>query len=115
MYSALVFKTGEHAVAAYIYRPFFKSAQLGGVYVDVFDAPAVLFGVHFVHTHDFHGKQCRLFSACAAANFYYDVFVVVGIFRKQQNFQLAFGFLHPAAVFFHFRTSQLGQFRVIGI
>ena len=107
MNAAFVFEFCKNSVAGNVERAFFQSAKLGFVNIDILDVPTLFFGVHFVHTHYFHCEKRGFLSAGSAAYFDYYVFVVVGVFGKQQNFKLFFGFLQFLLVFFCF---ELGKF-----
>ena len=54
------------------------------------DLPALGLGIAGVHAENFGGKESSFVSAGAGADFQDDVFLIVGIFGQQQNFQLFF-------------------------
>src|SRR6516164_7898708 len=56
-----------------------------------FDLPALGFGVAVVHAEHFVGEERGFVAAGAGADFEDNVFLVVRIFGKQQDFQVFFG------------------------
>ena len=83
MHSALEFKAREHAVARNGENRFLYAAQFRGVDIHVLGPKTPLFGVHFVHTHKFRGKQRGFVAARSRADLDDDVLLVVGVDRKQ--------------------------------
>ena len=90
VHAAFVFQLREDAVAFDDGDDFFQAA--GGRFRrrKHFDLPALRFGIARVHAEDFGGEERGFVPAGAGANFEDDVFLVVGIFGQQQNFQIFF-------------------------
>lgn len=65
MNAAFEFEPRKQTVARDRENGFLYASEFGSVYVHVLDLPAVLFGVHFVHTHKFGGEQSGFVSARA--------------------------------------------------
>ena len=89
MRAALVFQTAERAVAVDGERDFFKAADRSRTCVNDIRSPALTIGITGVHPEQIARKQCRLFSADAAAYFDNDILLVIRIFRKEQERKLA--------------------------
>ncbi len=88
VYSAFVLKSGICPISLNRETYLLESAQFRLVCVEYLGLPAASLGVHGIHTEKRACKKRSLFASRAAAYFYNNVLVVVGVFGKQQYLQL---------------------------
>ncbi len=79
-----------HAAADQAHDHFLVAAQVGGVFGDQLDLPAVALCVAGVHAEQRPGEQRRFVAAGAGADFQKNVFLVVGILGQQRALQVFF-------------------------
>ena len=102
MYAALVLELGVSALACYHEHYLLETADSILVQADNLSLPALALCIAHIHTVQLGGKQSRLVSACACADFHHNVLVIVGILWKQENFQFLLQLFDSL-----FRVSQL--------
>ena len=77
------------------------------------DFPALKLGIALVHTEQVTGKQRRLVSARASADFKHDVGIVIGILGKQQKLHFGFEIRQLLAQLISFFARKLGHLGII--
>ena len=112
MHAAFIFQARISALARDGKTDLLIAAKLRLVGADHLALPAKPFGIHCVHPVQHAGKKRRLLAARAAADFNNDVFIIVGIARKQQNFQFLRRLIEDSPVFVELLLRQLAHLAV---
>src|SRR5258708_259678 len=101
VHTAFVFQLGIHFVALNRSDDFFDSALRRRRAFEDFDFPALRFGVARIHAEEIAGEKSGFVAAGARAHFDDNALFVVGIFREQQELELALdGFLARGELLF---------------
>src|SRR6266851_5425124 len=101
VHAAFVLQLGINFVALNGGDDFFHSALRRRRAFEDFDFPALRFGVAGIHAEEIAGKKSGFVAAGARANFDDNALFVVGIFREQQELELALdGFLARGELLF---------------
>ena len=82
--AGLELQAGPRARALHLGADLLDAAQLRVVFVDDAQRPALALGIHGVHPQEVGGKQSSLFPTDTGAYLQDHVFVVIGVFGKQQ-------------------------------
>src|ERR1700733_13539949 len=90
VYTAFIFQLRKNPMAFNDGDDFLQSSRRGFRGREDFNLPALHFGEAGVHSEDFRGEKRGFISARAGPNFQDDIFLVVGIFGQQQDFQVFF-------------------------
>ena len=107
VYAAFVFQTGICPLSCDHKGNFLITAQIAFAGVHDFDFPFPPFCVTGIHAEQVCRKECRFVTACTAADFHNNVFLVIRVFGDQQNGDF---FLQFFQTFFVFRQFFLHQF-----
>ena len=92
MHAAFVFKAGISARSFHHEDDFFESTKLCFVCIQKGEAKAAFLRIHGVHAVEHSGKERRFLASSTGADFYHDVFLIVGILGQKHECQRFFGF-----------------------
>ena len=110
VYAAFVFKFGVGSFSVNHEADFLHAADSDFVNAYGFHLPTVPFRVFYVKAVHFGGKKRCLISAGAGADFYNNVFIIIGVFGEQKDLQFLFQLLYAFFCFAVFFFEQFAHF-----